>query len=75
MFPKSGSIYGQLMLDITQSSYSMVPVEDVDPLEIRTFFGNIGGFWGSKRHHANLPFCFEGIKSVAVLNTRVTRPS
>lgn len=40
------SIYGFLSVDLTQGSFSLTTVKDVNPLDIGTFFGNIGGFWG-----------------------------
>lgn len=42
-------IYGQLTLEIIQGSYSLTTVRDVDPLEIGTLLGNIGGFWGKNQ--------------------------
>lgn len=37
---------GAMFMRITQGPYSRSIVKDIDPLEIGTFFGNIGGFWG-----------------------------
>ncbi|CAN0081141.1 unnamed protein product, partial [Ectocarpus sp. 12 AP-2014] len=37
---------GRLYLDIKQGSYSRTSIAEVDPLDIGTFLGNIGGFWG-----------------------------
>ncbi|CAM9365740.1 unnamed protein product, partial [Ectocarpus fasciculatus] len=37
--------YGRLYLDMKQGSYSRTAIEEVDPLDIGTFLGNIGGFW------------------------------
>ncbi|CAM9678757.1 unnamed protein product, partial [Ectocarpus fasciculatus] len=41
--------YGRLYLDMKQGSYSRTAIEEVDPLDIGTFLGNIGGFWGRWR--------------------------
>ncbi|CAN0431861.1 unnamed protein product, partial [Ectocarpus sp. 12 AP-2014] len=38
--------YGRLYLDIRQGSYSRTAIAEIDPLDIGTFLGNIGGFWG-----------------------------
>ncbi|CAN0395001.1 unnamed protein product, partial [Hapterophycus canaliculatus] len=38
--------YGRLYLRITQGSYSLSAVEEISPLDIGTFLGNVGGFWG-----------------------------
>lgn len=35
--------YGFLFLSITQGSYSLSNIKEVDPLEIGTLLGNIGG--------------------------------
>ncbi|CAM9379495.1 unnamed protein product, partial [Ectocarpus sp. 6 AP-2014] len=40
------SAFGRLYLDIKQGSYSRTAIAEVDPLDIGTFLGNIGGFWG-----------------------------
>ncbi|CAM9379792.1 unnamed protein product [Ectocarpus sp. 6 AP-2014] len=37
--------FGRLYLDIQQGSYSRTAIAEVDPLDIGTFLGNIGGFW------------------------------
>ncbi|CAN0024831.1 unnamed protein product [Ectocarpus sp. 12 AP-2014] len=37
--------YGRLYLDIRQGSYSRTAIAEIDPLDIGTFLGNIGGFW------------------------------
>ncbi|CAM9657669.1 unnamed protein product [Ectocarpus sp. 12 AP-2014] len=39
------SAFGRLYLDIKQGSYSRTAIAEVDPLDIDTFLGNIGGFW------------------------------
>eukprot|EP00752_Nemacystus_decipiens_P003202 g2963.t1 len=39
------SAIATIFLEITQGSYSHTQVEDVEPLEIGTLFGNVGGFW------------------------------
>ncbi|CAM9988709.1 unnamed protein product [Ascophyllum nodosum] len=36
---------GTLFLGITQGSYAYITVTDVNPLELSTILGNIGGFW------------------------------
>eukprot|EP00904_Undaria_pinnatifida_P004018 jgi/Undpi1/13617/HiC_scaffold_9.g03271.m1 len=36
---------GYLHLMITQGAYSLTELTDVNPLDIGTFLGNIGGFW------------------------------
>eukprot|EP00904_Undaria_pinnatifida_P004036 jgi/Undpi1/13633/HiC_scaffold_9.g03287.m1 len=36
---------GSLVLTITQGSYSLTEISDIDPLEIGSLLGNIGGFW------------------------------
>ncbi|CBJ31491.1 hypothetical protein Esi_0260_0029 [Ectocarpus siliculosus] len=38
--------FGRLYLDIKQGDYSRTAIAEVDPLDIGTFLGNIGGFWG-----------------------------
>ncbi|CAM9809602.1 unnamed protein product [Ectocarpus sp. 4 AP-2014] len=37
--------FGRLYLDIQQGAYSRTSIAEVDPLDIGTFLGNIGGFW------------------------------
>lgn len=43
---------GSLHLSITQGSYSLTEVKDIDPLEIGSLLGSIGGFWGESRNPA-----------------------
>lgn len=38
-----------LYLEISQGSYSLTEVIDIDPMELGTLFGNIGGFWGEHK--------------------------
>ncbi|CAM9350825.1 unnamed protein product [Ectocarpus fasciculatus] len=38
-------VIGRLYLDMKQGSYSHTAIKEVDPLDIGTFLGNIGGFW------------------------------
>lgn len=42
----SGPDYGFLQVHLTQGPFSLSKVKDVDPLELGTFLGNLGGFWG-----------------------------
>ena len=44
---------GTLILDITQGSYSLTEIRDIDPLELGTIFGNVGGFWGERGRCTN----------------------
>lgn len=44
----NASAVGSLFLEITQGSYSLTQVEDIEPLEIGALFGNVGGFWGEQ---------------------------
>ncbi|CAM9747341.1 unnamed protein product [Ectocarpus sp. 8 AP-2014] len=37
--------YGRLYLDIKQGAFSRTAIAEVNPLDIGTFLGNIGGFW------------------------------
>eukprot|EP00752_Nemacystus_decipiens_P003195 g2956.t1 len=37
--------YGQMNLLLTQGPYSRVSVKELSPLDLGTFFGNVGGFW------------------------------
>lgn len=39
--------YGQLLLIIRQGDFSRTTVIEQSPLDIGTFLGNIGGFWGT----------------------------
>lgn len=39
--------YGRLFLNIFQGSYSRTVVDEINPLDIGTFLGNVGGFWGT----------------------------
>ena len=43
-----GSSYalGYLFITFTQGAYSLTELTDVNPLDIGTLLGNIGGFWG-----------------------------
>lgn len=45
-FSASSVAVGGMFLRIAQGPYSRSIVKDIDPLEIGTLLGNIGGFWG-----------------------------
>lgn len=38
---------GALYLKIRQGSFSRTIIEEINPLDIGTFLGNVGGFWGT----------------------------
>ena len=38
--------FGYLHITLTQGSYSLMELTDINPLDIGTLLGNIGGFWG-----------------------------
>ena len=37
---------GYLYLILTQGSFSVTEITDINPLDVGNFVGNIGGFWG-----------------------------
>lgn len=39
---------GFLDISLTQGSYSLTELSDINPLDAGAFLGNIGGFWGEK---------------------------
>lgn len=67
--------YGRLFLMIIQGSFSRTIVEEISPLDIGTFLGNVGGFWGTWQRGKNdapespcshcppLPSCLKSISS------------
>lgn len=42
----SNATAGALDLMLTQSKHSLTTIEDIDPIDIGAFLGNLGGFWG-----------------------------
>lgn len=38
---------GYLFLTLTQGLYALTELSDINPLDISTILGNIGGFWGT----------------------------
>ena len=38
--------FGAIYLTLTQGTFSVTEITDINPLDIGNFLGNIGGFWG-----------------------------
>lgn len=48
---------GYVHLTLTQGGFSLTELTDIDPVDLLTLLGNIGGFWGKRvvRFSAHLP--------------------
>lgn len=43
---RSWKAHGSLYLTLTQGTYSVTDIKEINPLDIGNLLGNIGGFWG-----------------------------
>lgn len=48
---------GSLVLQIRQGSFSRTRIIELSPLDIGTFLGNVGGFWGTWQRERGVEKC------------------
>lgn len=59
--------YGFLFLTIRQGAFSRTTVKELSPLDIGTFLGNVGGFWGTLNRGQMDDSIYSSNTAVAVL--------